>query len=143
MSYTLTLNNDLGVIVLRAKRSMTLNEIRMVFVEMVSLPDFREGLSLVADFRGSGTTLTGDNVRQLSIHAHHTDSAWGVTKWAFLASDSLMFGLSRMFGALTDKHQVTTHVFRSAVEADGWLGVGIEMDEILARTPDDARLVMT
>ena len=136
MSYTLTVNNGIGVIVLRAKQPMTFNEIRMVFVEMVGLPGFKEGMCLVADFRGSGTSLSADHVRELSVHAHHTDSAWGVTKWAFLASDNLMYGLSRMFGTLTDRHQVTTHVFRTVTEADGWLGIGIEMDEILERTPE-------
>jgi hypothetical protein len=136
MSYTLTINDGLGVIVLRAKQPMTFEEIRMVFVEMVSLPDFKEGMCLVADFRGSNTTLSADHVRRLTVHALHTDSAWGNTKWAFLASDSLMYGLSRMFGTLTDEHQVTTHVFRTVMEADGWLGIGIEMDEILARTPE-------
>ena len=41
-----------------------------------------------------------------------------------------------MFMALTSAHRVTTHVFRTVAEADGWLGVGVEMDEILVRTPD-------
>jgi hypothetical protein len=137
MSYTLTVNSALGVIVLRAKRAMTVDEIRMVFVEMVSLRDFKEGLCLVADFRASGTSLTGDDIRQLALHVHNYDAAWGVTKWAFLASDNLMYGLSRMFGALTEQHQVTTQVFRNVEEADGWLGIGVEMAEILARTPSD------
>ena len=139
MSHTLALNKELGVIVLRAKETMSLDELRRVLGEMVGLPDFREGLCLVADFRGSGTDLTGDDIRRLASHASETDAAWGVTKWAFLASDSLMYGLSRMFGALTDQHRVTTHVFRGVVEADGWLDLGIQMDEILARTPDDDR----
>ena len=137
MSYTLTVNNDLGIIVLRAKRSMSFDEIRLVLGEMVRLPEFRQGLCLVADFRGSGTALTGDDIRKLVDVAGRTDAAWGNTKWAFIASGDLMYGLSRMFVALTDTHQVTTHVFRSVEAADGWLDIGINVDEILARTPDD------
>ena len=137
MSHTLVFNKDLGVIVLRAKETMSVDEIRLVLGEMVRLPDFREGLCLVADLRGGGTALTGEDMRQLAAHAGRTDAAWGDTKWAIIASDSLMYGLSRMFGTLTDRHQVTTHVFRSVKEADGWLGLGIQVDEILARTPDD------
>ena len=116
---------------------MSLDEIRRVLGEMVRLPDFREGLCLVADFRGGGTALTGEDIRRLASHAGETDAAWGVTKWAFLSSDSLMYGLGRMFGSLTDQHLVTTHVFRGVAEAGGWLDLGIQMDEILARTPDD------
>lgn len=136
MSHTLTLNDELGVIVLRAKEAMSFDEFCGVFKEMVRLPGFREGLSLVADLRGSGTKLTGENIRQLAAHARATDAAWGDTKWSIIAADDLMFGLSRMFGALTDDHQIDTHVFRDVEKADGWLGLGVETHEILARTPE-------
>ena len=38
--------------------------------------------------------------------------------------------------ALTAKHQVETHVFRTLVEANDWLGLGMEIEQILRRTPD-------
>jgi len=31
---------------------------------------------------------------------------------------------------------VTTQVFRDAVKADGWLGLGIDVEEILKKTPE-------
>ncbi len=136
MFHTLTLNNDLGVIVLRAKESMTFDELRLVFREMVRLPGFKQGLCLVAEFRGSGTVLTGEDVRQLEAHARLTDAAWGDTKWSIIASDDLLYGLSRMFGTLTEGNQVTTHVFRSVKAADDWMDLGVGVDEILAQTPD-------
>ncbi len=135
MSHSLTLNSDLGVIVLRARKTMSLDELRRVFPEMLDMPGFRQGLCLVADFRGSGTVLTGEDVQQLAANAGATDASWGDTKWAIIASDDVLFGLSRMFGALTDGHQVTTHTFRTVAAADDWLGLGIDMNEILARTP--------
>jgi hypothetical protein len=138
MSHTLKLNIELGVIVLRAKQSLSFSEIRDIFGEMVRLPGFREGLCLVADFRGSGTSLTGEDIRQLAIWARRTDAAWGDTKWSIIASSDALYGLSRMFSSLTDELQVETHVFRDVEAADGWLGLGVEADEILARTPDDA-----
>jgi hypothetical protein len=137
ISHTLAFNKDLGVIVLRAKQRMSFDEIRLVFGEMARLPDFREGLYLVADLRGSDSVITGDDVRRIAVHARDTDAAWGVTKWAIIAGDDLAFGLSRMFGALTDEHRITTRVFRDVETADDWLGLGVEMHEILARTPDE------
>ena len=137
MSHTLKLNKDLGVIVLRAKRAMSFDEIRRVFGEMVRLADFREGLCLVADFRGSGTAISSEEIKQLAARAGEIDAAWGATRWAIIASDDLLYGLSRMFSALTDRHRVTTHVFRSLEAADDWLGLGVEVKEILVRTPDD------
>jgi len=136
MSHTIRLNDDLGVIVLRAKKCMDIAEIQTAFGEMVHLPGFREGLSLVVDFRGSETPISAAEVRQLAEYARRADAKWGTTKWAFLASADLAYGLSRIFMALTSEHQVETHVFRNLDDADGWLGIGVDVDEILVRTPD-------
>lgn len=136
MPHTVSFNRDLGVIVLRAKGSMDVLELEQSFDELVRLSGFKEGLSLVVDFRGSDTPITIDELRRLAAYAEQTDGRWGDTKWSFLASADVTFGLSRMFMALTSKHQVETHVFRNIDAANDWLGLGVEMDEILARTPD-------
>ncbi len=140
MSHTLKLNAELGVIVLRVKQSLSFDEVRSIFVEMVRLPGFKEGLCLVADLRGSGTSLTGDDMRNLAALAREKDAAWGDTKWSFIASSDSMYGLSRMFMALTDEFQVETHVFRDIEAADGWLGLTVNIEEILMQTPDDEML---
>lgn len=136
MAHTTTLNDDLGVIVVRIKHSVSAVEIVVVLDELLNLSGFREGLCLVVDFRGSTTSITADEIRHLADYAKRADAKWGSTKWSFLASSDTIFGLSRMFMAHTISHEVTTHVFRTVSEADGWLGIGVEMDEILARTPD-------
>ncbi len=136
MSHTIKFNEELGVLVLRAKRSMDVVEIKRAFDEMVGLPAFREGLSLIVDFRGSETPVSGPEVRQLAEYARRADARWGTTKWAFLASADTAYGLSRIFMALTSEHRVETHVFRTLADANGWLGLGVNVDEILVRTPD-------
>ena len=134
MSHSVRLNKDLGVVVLRAK-DMDFNECRNVLDELVRIPGFKAGLSLVADFRGTNSPITAEEVRTLADYAQKTDADWGVTKWAIVASESLSFGLSRMFAALTDECQVTTHVFHNVTDADDWLGLGVEIKQILALTP--------
>ncbi len=136
MPHTISFNRDLGVIVLRAKQSMDVKELERSFEELVNLTGFKEGLSLIFDFRGSTTPITSAELRQLAIYAERTDAQWGDTKWSFLASTDVTFGLSRMFMALTAKHRVETHVFRTLDDANDWLGLGMEIDEILVRTPD-------
>lgn len=74
MAHTISFNRGLGVIVLRAKQSMNVDELERTFEELVKLPDFKEGLSLVVDFRGSTTPLTSADVRQLAIYAERTDA---------------------------------------------------------------------
>lgn len=133
MTHSIQLDHNLGVVVLRYSGIVDFEEIRNVFDELVQIPSFREGLSLVADFRNSDTPLTADEVRKLANYALRTDGKWGATKWALIASKDRTFGLARMYLALTADYQVTTHVFRSAQDADNWLGLGVEMEEILAR----------
>lgn len=138
MPHSIAFNQELGVIVLRAKGSVDVAEIEGAFDELVDVPGFKEGLNLIVDFRGSDTPITTVELRRLAVYAERTDAQWGDTKWSFLASDDVTFGLSRMFMALTSKHQVETHVFRDIDAANDWLGLGIEMDEILIRTPEEA-----
>ena len=44
MAHTIRFNRDLGVIVLRAKQSMDIDELEQSFDELVNLPGFKEGL---------------------------------------------------------------------------------------------------
>jgi hypothetical protein len=134
--HTIVLNEELGVIVFRAKGSVHVAELVQALDDMVLIPGFKAGLSLVADFQGSVTPLTADDLRGLAAYAHRSDTMWGQTKWAILASNNLTFGLARMFMALTSMHQVTSHVFHGVIEAADWLRLGVPMDEILLRTPD-------
>jgi hypothetical protein len=55
-----------------------------------------------------------------------------VTKWAIIAADDL----TRMYMALTEDYHVTTNVFGDAIKADDWLGLGVEMEQILRQTVD-------
>lgn len=136
MSHTLRFNHVLGVIVLRTQDVVDVTELRATFDEIVALPDFREGLKLIVDFRGGRTALSADDVRHLAEYAEHTDARWGTTKWLIIASADVTYGLSRMFVALAEKLQVTTHVFRNLDAADDWLDMGRDVRSILAATPE-------
>lgn len=138
MAHSMRLNENLGVIVLRYRGSVDFNEIRKALDDVVRLPGFKAGLCLVADFRDNSTPLTAAEVSALADYAKRTDADWGVTKWAFIAAKDVTFGLARMFSALTANYQVTTNVFRDARAADDWLGLGlgIDMKDILASTPE-------
>ena len=136
MSHTIRFNEGLGVIVLRAKQQINAIEIVSALEEILLIPDFKPGLSLVVDLRGGDIRLTADEVRIIANAAKFAEDRWGDTKCAILASNNDSYGLGRMFMSLTDQHQLESHVFRTALEADGWLGLGVEMVDILERTPE-------
>jgi len=135
MSHTIVLKRELDVIVIRAIERMDFPELSQVFAEILALPGFAPGLSLVADFREGQTQISTAEIRQLAGVAHAMDGQWGVAKWAVLTANDLTYALVRMFGALTSDCKVTTQVFRDLVAASDWLGLGVGMDEILERTP--------
>ncbi len=136
MSHTLSFNHGLDVVVLRVTQVVDIVELQKALGEIVHLSGFKEGLCLVIDLRKCKTALSAADMRQLAEHAESADAKWGKTKWLILASSDLAYGLSRMFIALSEKHEVETKVFRNLVQADDWLGLGVELEEVLRRTPE-------
>ena len=122
---------DLGAVVVRFSGRIDYQELQDVLDELPLLPDFRPHLKLIADFRDCATTMTGQEVQKLAAYARRSDASWGETRWALLAPDDVIFGLSRMYMALTEDYQVETHVFRSVDETDDWLGLGVGLEEAL------------
>lgn len=134
MPHAAKINDALGVVAIRYWGDLAYSEIAGAFDELVALPGFRTGLKCVADFRRAHTSLTGGEIRRLAVVARSTDHAWGATKWAVIASDDVVFGLSRMYSSLTSSHEVMTHVFRSGRAADDWLELGASLDDVLDHT---------
>jgi hypothetical protein len=136
MPHTLRFNRELGVIVLRTRQVLDLSELEAALDDVVRLPDFKEGLRLVIDFRASKPSLSPADIRQLVEYTDKTDFKWGKTKWLIIADDDVTYGLSRIYVALAERHEVKTQVFRSLGKADGWLGLGVDVAGILTATPE-------
>ncbi len=133
MPHSIQIIEDLGVVVARFRSDVTYEEVRNVLAETVQLPGFRPHLKAIIDFRNATTRATGTDVHKLALYAQNTDFAWGDAKCAVIAPSDLIYGLFRMFSALTSGYEVTTRVFRNVEKANEWLGLGMEMEEILAR----------
>lgn len=112
MPHYMKLNTELGVVVMRYDGKVDLPELRKVLDELIALPGFRPGLKIVGDFRRSETPLTGDDMRELAEYAQSALQACGTAKWAIIASNTLTYGLARMYSALTEDTQVKVQVFR-------------------------------
>jgi hypothetical protein len=136
MSHTIRLNGVLGVIVLRFRACVDFSEIRKVFDGLVLIPGFKAGLSLVADFRDNSPPLTGAETARFADCVGRTEADWGATKWVFIAAKDTSFGLARSFSLLTSNYNIQTKAFRNASEADDWLGLGTDVEDILALTPE-------
>ena len=133
MPHRITFVPELEVVVARFSGEISLPELEKALDEVTREPWFHSHLKLIADFRGCSTAMSGDDVHTFATYAKRADVAWGDTKWAILASSDLIYGLSRIYMAITAEYHVQTHVFRSAQESDDWLGLGVGIDEALKR----------
>src|SRR6266851_9952039 len=108
------------------QREPRLTTNRVLALELVHLVD-RPGMEYPTDGRRGQQTgrLRKKNRRQIGRH-----------QVAIIAADDLTFGLTRMYMALTEDYHVTTNVFGDAIKADDWLGLGVEMEQILRQTVD-------
>ena len=136
MPHSIRLNESLGVIVLRYRGCVDFSELRKVFDTVVLTAGFKEGLSLVADFRDNSPPLTAQEIARLADYAKRTDANWGATKWVFITAKDTSFGLARLFSILTSNYDVETKAFHTASEADDWLRLGTDVEDILALTPE-------
>ena len=133
MPHSTKLDSELGVVVIRYHGAIDLEEFRHVLDELKMLPGRRPGLKLLSDFRASETPQSGDEIRPLAEYARPTHQAYGATKWAHIAPNTLTYGLVRMYAALTQEAPVTVQVFKDVGEVDDWLELGLDAAAILAR----------
>ena len=124
---------DLGVVVLRLTGEIGLPEIENALSEIPAQPWFRPHLKMIADTCQCTTAMMGEDVQAIAAHARHLDPAWGETQWAVLATSDLIYGLARVYMAVTADFQVHTQVFRTTREASEWLELGVDINEALRR----------
>lgn len=135
MAHSIKFFDELGLVVFQFWGDLSYDEIQSFFDEAVKLPGFRPNLKAIADCRKATTRMTGKEIQKLASYAQKTDPLWGDSKWAILASSDLVYGLSRMYSALTTDYDVQTHVFRTVDEAKDWLGID-PVTDILLRTAE-------
>jgi hypothetical protein len=130
---------ELGVVVIRHHGKVGLGELRTVLDELKSLPGFRPGLKLLSDFDAAEMPLTGDEIRALAEYALPVHRAYGATKWALIAPNTLTYGLARMYAALTHEAPLAVQVFKDAAEVDDWLELGLATKTVLAQLQSPQR----
>lgn len=131
MPHRIAFLKDNGVVVLRLSGDILLPEVESALSEIPSQPWFHAHLKMIVDTRACTTAMTGKDVQAIASCARALDPVWGETKWAVLAPKDLIFGLVRIYIAITSDFEVQTRVFRTSSEATDWLGAGVDIDEAL------------
>lgn len=88
-------------------------------------PKFKRNMNSLVDLTRAipESDIDLEKVNQYKEFIESMQKIRGTCKWAIVAPDDLVFGLSRMFEMLTGNLDIQAKVFRSDREAREWLGI--------------------
>lgn len=88
-------------------------------------PKFKRNMNSLVDLTLAKPDIDIDfeKVNQYKEFIASVQKLRGTCKWAIVAPDDLVFGLSRMFEVLSSGLTIQTKVFRNEREARQWLGI--------------------
>ena len=122
MAIEYTIDRNAGLILTRASGTLTDAELLTFKRQLTSDPDFRPGMKELSDVR---------NVQRFEVTSHGItclvgqDQADGPKilghRLAIVATDDAIFGMARMYQALTEKTMQNVRVFRDVGQAKAWL----------------------
>jgi hypothetical protein len=107
-----------------AKGKVSLQEF-LEFHRSITIADPPPTLLILCDYRELDSSgLTTSDLEKIKTDAlSRTEYKYGMVKQAFIVSDTLTFGLSRMFDGLVFSEKYQVSVFTDMNEAKRWLGL--------------------
>jgi hypothetical protein len=108
-----------GIVFSRASCVVTDDELLRHQMDMKSDADFQTSLYQLFDYSDVAGTISTDTVKSLT-----KNNPFGAgSRPAIVSSQSLGFGMNRMFQSLTDRSGHDLQIFRDIEPAMEWLGV--------------------
>lgn len=124
-----------------AKGKVSLREF-LEYHRSVAITDPPPILLIFSDYRELDPAgLTTSDIEKIKVDAlHRTEYKYGLVKQAFVVTDTLTFGLSRMFDGLVFSKKYQVSVFTDINEAKRWLGmepdIRLDLDQQDTAFPD-------
>lgn len=109
----------------KATGNLTLAELLNERESMRSNPDFDPSFSFLMDLRDvTGLHITNAELRILAANSAHDQSA----KHAYVVPSDVVFGMARIYAAISKVNDDTVQVFRDIGSARAWLGLDADED---------------
>lgn len=122
MPYTLRIDARLGLALVRASGTVTVEEFTAYRRDLASHPEFREGMHLLVDLSDARFEPSAAQVRRLANAGPFSEGS----KQAVVVADDLHFGLARMWSMRREGERGSLRPFRTVGEACAWLAVAEE-----------------
>jgi hypothetical protein len=110
-----------GLLFVVAEGETTQAERFEVMQKWMDDPDFRPGLSTLADFSESANVPTLAELEEIVEYMRRYATTIGQTRIAMVAGRAVSFGVARQFGALAPGAFLTVQVFKDRESALAWL----------------------
>ena len=123
----LRIHVDVDAGFLRAEGSghLSLQDLQEALAAIVEHPDFTPGMPQLCDLSDvEDVDLTYGDLKAVVEWAMGRAERLGRSKVALVASEPVVFGVSRMYGVLAQDLPTDIRVFRTREDALRWLGVG-------------------
>ncbi len=98
-------------------------DFRAQLVAEANDPSFRPGLLKIADYQHLKPSWGSEGVRRIAATVRELEDRIGDTRWAIVSNNNVVYGLTRMFIAVTEGSRVEVGVFRDIQDARTWLGL--------------------
>ncbi len=109
---------------IRAWGEVTAEEIVTEGARMFAEPEWENGFNILCDYREiSEFDLDREDVEEIVASDKRNEPLLDESRCAVVATDNLVFGISRMWEILSHDTRLTNMVFRDMDEAMAWLGL--------------------
>ena len=118
---TYSIDPTKNLICIECVEQFCLDDLRDHAARLTSDPRFKAGMDELIDLSRASFNGGYDEARQYRDFIESTQRLRGESRWAIVAPTDGMYGLSRMFGMLTEGLGIKIKAFRSRVSALAWL----------------------
>jgi hypothetical protein len=122
MSISLNYNSDENIIYTKAEGVVKLNDILSYFSSVTDL-NLQESYGVLADYSEATLKLSNKDIHQMSARRSIDSNISQSIKIAVFCTKDLVFGIGRMYEALTDDEKYNVMISHSEKEAREWLGI--------------------
>ena len=128
MSFVFEIDPQQGLICKRGRGEVDAEGFCAQLVAETTHPDFRPGLRKIVDYDLLRPSFSASGIRKIADQVRDLEDRVGTAQWAIVSDDDVVYGLTRMFMAVSEGSRIEVNVFRDMERARAWL-----------RLPDDYR----
>lgn len=125
MNISFHIDTELNTVFTKASGPISINDLIQNATNIQNHPLFRKNMNSLVDLTKAqpAGNIDFSKVNKFRSFIESVQDIRGECKWAIVAPEDLVFGLSRMYAIMADDLSIRTRIFRSEKEAQGWLGI--------------------